>query len=240
MAFTGPEVRSYHEAVDWGAVAGAGHALAWCPASRSIGEVDARFAANWAAVPAAGLLRGAVHTLSTGYAGRGQARHFLDVIGDPKGSLVAVAVAPDGPRRDDPLPGIDQVAGFAAEFARLTGGHPLLVRTAWRWWARRDPAGAGAVISPWLWDSDATWVLRGDGRAWGTYGGWVTPIVWSTPRARCPGIAGLCATALVDIDAAVLAQLLDVDDDLDPSAEGLGLWRRARRWARARRRDRVV
>lgn len=233
MVYTGPQVLSWHEAVDWSRVAGAGHTLAWCPATAGIATVDERFRSNWAAMADVGLVRGAVHVLSPSYVGRGEARHFVSVIGDPTGALTALAVQPDGHRETDRLPALDQVADFAGEFARLTGGHPLIIRTKWSWWAHRDPHGAGHRISPYLWHADGSWAYRSSrlGRpAFSTYGGWATPTIWSAHRMSCPGIAGLCGITMFTGDLRALTALLGLADvDVDEPQRRAGPLQRLRR-----------
>lgn len=195
MPFSGPEVHPWHKNVDWSKIADAGHRLAWLPATNGIAGVHPSFRSSSAAMAEAGLIRGAVHTLSTSYVGRGEARHFSDVLGDPTGTLTAVSVKPDGHRRDDRLPGIDQVADFAAEWRRLTS-HPLIIRTSWRWWATRDAGGRGRAISPHLWHADSHWAHAPPGWTWAAYGGWLLPTIWSTHKQTCPGLAGVCALTI--------------------------------------------
>lgn len=199
MMLTGPSVHTWHEAVDWSQVAGAGHRLGWCPATSGAVLTEPSFDANWDGMARAGLVRGAVHRLSTVSAGRLQARHFVDAVDTPGSWLAALAVQPDGHRLDHRLPTIAQVVDFADEFHRLTGGHPLLIRTRWRWWAGRDPNGRGHSISPWLWSYDTIWAWRHasgdpppDEPLWAPYGGWIVPTLWSLAHRRCPGIAGGC------------------------------------------------
>ena len=212
MPFSGPDVRPWHEAVDWSQVAGAGHRLGWCPATTGIAGVDPRFESNWPAMAAAGMVRGAVHTLSTSYVGRSEARHFANVLGDPTGMLTAVAVQPDGHRLDDRLPAIEQVADFATEWQHLTG-HPLIIRTSWRWWATRDAAGRGREISPYLWHAGG-WLSPP--RAWVSYGGWANPTIWGAPRSACAGVAGLCGLTLFTGHQDALHGLLGLEPAPEP------------------------
>lgn len=239
MVYTGPQVHRWHEAVDWTAVADAGHTYGWIPATAGMATVDPRFRGHWEAMAAAGLVRGAVHDLSTSYVGRGEARHFVSVLGDPTGVLTALAVRPDGPRVTDRMPSLEQVADFAGEFARLTDGHPLVIKTSWRWWARRDARGRGREISPFLWHSDS---LPTGTMAWGwpRYGGWGLPTFWGVRRASCPGIAGLSVVSAFAGDLRALSTLagLEVDDvdeverqdDVTPAARAISwlrdLWLR--------------
>lgn len=245
MVFTGPEVQSWHEAVDWSRVAGAGHSLAWCLATAGHDVVDERFPANWMAMAEAGLVRGAIHLLTPHYAGRAEARHYVSTIGDPRGALTAVAVQPDGHRQDDLLPTLEQVEDFALEFDRLTDGHPLIVRTQHRWWAPRDPLGVGQRITPYLWHADSRWAYRasrtGVPAGAPAYGGWTSPTIWAAHRMQCPGIAGRCGVTMFTGDLAALSALLGLDDLVDQAVGHLeqiadDLESPASRWATWRRR----
>jgi hypothetical protein len=219
MALTGPALSPWHTAVDCSKIAGAGHRAMWVPATEGMATVQPRFHDHWSAAAAAGLQRGALHRLTPCYAGRGQARHFVATIGDPKGLLTAVTVEPDGPRLDDPVPGVDQLADFATAFRDLTGGHPLIIRTNHRWWplGRQWSWNRGPEVSPYLWHHDSGWAWRaraGDPsamRRWGSYGGWTFPTIWSITRSDCAGVAGSCTIAIFPGDDVALAELLDVD-----------------------------
>lgn len=246
MVYTGPQVHSWHEAVDWSTVADAGHTFAWVPATTGIASVEPRFRTNWDDMAAAGLVRGAVHTLSPYYVGRGEARHFVSVLGDPAGALTALVVQPEGHVLSGRMPSLDQVADFAEEFARLTDGHPLIIRPCWRAWIRKDVNGRGYQISPYLWhgesalSADGALYWSGGSRGWPRYGGWTAPTIWGASRTTCAGIAGLCAVTLFSGNLQALSALLGLDvdqaDDVDPDRPGPGLlgWLRSR-WPRGRR-----
>lgn len=202
MIVTGPNVVSWHGKVDWRQVAGEGHNLAWCAATSGVAGVDEQFADSWTGIPAAGMVRGAVHTLSGFYAGRAQARHMVDVVGvDLAGSLAALDVDLDQRLVGHGRAQLEQVVDFAEAFAELTSGHPLLIRTSWRGWARLDPDGLGARISPYLWHTTGHW------KGWSMYGGWLVPTMWQYRRSHCPGVTGLCGINVFHGDRSSLSAL---------------------------------
>jgi len=99
-------------------------------------------------IPEAGLIPGAYHFLRAGD-GAAQARHFLARVkdaGGPTGWVCSCDCEADA--------SWDTLYGFYAEWAQLTGGHPLPLYTGAWWWnipargwdARKLPGGL-----PWLW-----------------------------------------------------------------------------------------
>jgi lysozyme len=182
MVLTGPDVSHHQGAVDWRRVASAGHSFAWCKASEGRSFRDSQFTSNWAGIRFAGMVRGAYHFLRSDADPATQARHFVSVAGDLRGSLAAVDVETSGTSR----PSGAQARAFVAEFRRLTARHPIVVYTGrWYW---RDTIGnpGGADLGP-LWHS-----------AYSTspgplYGGWPRFTFWQwTQTGTAPGIAGRC------------------------------------------------
>lgn len=183
---TGPDVSRWQGVVDWSRVADVGHSFAWAKASQGVTWVDPQLARNRSGIPAAGLVPGFYHFLDHEYPGDRQARHFVSTVGSFAGRMACVDVESEGAGN----PTIDQVETFAREFARLTGGHPLVVYTSWGWWSGRDRGGRGIRISPWLWHARYRTVSSGPGPM---YGGWPSPTFWQhTSSGSCPGISGNC------------------------------------------------
>src|SRR6202042_3382786 len=60
-AITGPDVSASQGAIDWNAVAAAGHGFAFIRATSGVSTVDPQFESNWQGAGAAGLRRGAYH-----------------------------------------------------------------------------------------------------------------------------------------------------------------------------------
>jgi lysozyme len=81
QVLSGIDVSHFQGAVDWAAVAGAGIALAYAKATDGGTGTDSRFAANWAGMKAAGVLRGAYHFFRPATAAEAQADHFVQVVG---------------------------------------------------------------------------------------------------------------------------------------------------------------
>ena len=74
---TGIDVSHFQGHVDWTAVKNAGCAFAFAKATEGAGVTDPFFAANWAGMKAAGLMRGAYHFYRAGQDAQQQAAHFL-------------------------------------------------------------------------------------------------------------------------------------------------------------------
>lgn len=98
------------------------------------------------AAAAAGLIPGAYHWL-TAADGAAQARWFhgnLAKVGGPEGLLIQLDCEDDGYG--------PQMTAWAAEWNRLTGGHPFLIYSGAWWWPRTGGFN-GAALTPWLWHS---------------------------------------------------------------------------------------
>lgn len=180
---TGPDVSHHQGAVDWAQVRSAGHAFAWCKATEGTGFVDSRFARNWPAIRAAGLVRGAYHFLRTESDPRAQARHFLDVVGDLEGSMACLDVETAGVGTN---PTGAQARAFVDEFRARTGGRLIVVYTGRWYWQGVIGNPAGVDLGP-LWHSAYS------ASPGATYGGWTAFTFWQhTSTGSCPGIAGPC------------------------------------------------
>jgi lysozyme len=86
----GIDVSHYQGTVDWQQVAEAGMAYAFVKATQGVSSTDSQFAANWAGVQTAGLLRGAYHFYQPGDDPQQQAEHFLSVVQLEPGDLLPV------------------------------------------------------------------------------------------------------------------------------------------------------
>lgn len=210
LMLTGPDCSRHQGAVDWAAVARAGHTFAIIKATEgtSYSRVD-WFQANAPKVRAAGLVLGAYHFLRRGSAA-GQARYFVDIVGDFDGVLAVLDVetAADGSK-----PGLAEVEAFAAEFRRLVPGHPLVVYTGRWYWHGVLGNPHGAHVGP-LWHSEYdTGSEVADGPELDNYGGWGSCTIWQyTSTGRCPGVAGDCDLNQFFGDRAQLAALTGGDD----------------------------
>lgn len=129
----------------------------------------------------AGLIPGAYHWLDASD-GAAQARHFHNLVrqaGGPAGMLIQLDCEDDGYG--------PQIHAWAAEWARLTGGHPFLIYSGAWWWSKPPMAGVrGVDVTPYLWDSHyltadldtipddpAAFAARIPESWWaGRYGGW--------------------------------------------------------------------
>lgn len=181
---TGPDVSHHQGAINWWAVRGAGHTFALCKATEGRSFVDDRFRSNWAGIPAAGLVRGAYHFLRSENDPAAQARHFVGVVGDLTGALAVLDVERSGAGTS---PTAAHAEAFAATFAELTGGHPLIIYTGRWYWVDVLGNPRGAHLGP-LWHSAYT--APGPGAL---YGGWDRFAMWQyTSKGTCPGVGGLC------------------------------------------------
>jgi lysozyme len=83
----GIDVSHFQGTVNWAAVRQAGVAFAFAKATDGLTWVDPQFAANWPAMSAAGVLRGAYHFFEPGDDAAGQADFFLQTVQPAAGDL---------------------------------------------------------------------------------------------------------------------------------------------------------
>src|SRR5437899_3151687 len=77
----GIDVSHWDGTVDWAQVAGSGRAWAIAKATEGVTFLDPAFAANWAGMKAAGLVRGAYHFFRPAHGGVEQADWYLSKVG---------------------------------------------------------------------------------------------------------------------------------------------------------------
>lgn len=99
------------------------------------------------AARAAGLIPGAYHWLNAAD-GAAQARWFWDKLkecGGPDGVLIQLDCEDNA--------GPTQIKAWAAEWSRLSGGHPFLIYSGAWWWAPHVGTFRGVDVTPYLWHS---------------------------------------------------------------------------------------
>jgi lysozyme len=191
VTVTGPDCSRYQGTVDWAAVRRAGHAFAIIKATEGTdySYVD-WYQRNAPRVEAAGLTLGAYHFLRRTN-GAGQARYYAATVGSFTGRVAVLDVEKAG---NGTYPTITDVREFAAEFRRLTDGHPLVVYTGRWFWDGYLKNPSGADIGP-LWHSEyeTSHAEVADGPEGDRYGGWPGATLWQwTSSGTCPGVSGRC------------------------------------------------
>jgi GH25 family lysozyme M1 (1,4-beta-N-acetylmuramidase) len=185
---------------------GEGYSAVICKASEGSTYRDPCFERFAAATIGAGAIPGAYHYLRAGD-GAEQAGVFhsrISSAGGPAGWLCAVDCESDG----------DWLATttFVAEWARLTGGHPLLVYTGAWWW---PSSWSGVALTPHLW---ASRYVTGTGYGSQLYAS--VPDSWWTP-----GYGGWPVATILQFSstATVAGQKIDVNAFRGTVAELLAL-----------------
>lgn len=118
--------------VEWGTVRARGADFAYIVATSGADRRDPGFEANWAALPEAGLRRGAVHVYSLCQSASDQANAFNTFVpqaGDALPAAVDIAFHDDCTARPDRAVLIQEVARFVAMVETHTG-KPMLLRIA--------------------------------------------------------------------------------------------------------------
>lgn len=218
MTITGPDASRHQGTVNWPKVKGAGHTFAIIKATDGISYRHiAWFRTHFPQVKAAGLVPGAYHFLTV-HDGAAQARYFVGEVNRAGGFAGVLAVVDVERNFDGTSPSIATVKAFAAEFQRLTIGHPLIIYTGRWFWVGvlGDPAGAqlGAL---WHSEYEPTAAEVADGPEGAIYGGWSDWSLWQfTSTGVCPGISGPCDLNVFNGDRAALDALAGVTAPVVP------------------------
>jgi lysozyme len=123
MPVLGIDVSRYQGEIDFDAVARSNVRFVFCKATEGVTAIDPMFAANWSALAATPLLRGAYHFSRPGggdVGARAQAQHFADVVGDltgPRTLPPALDIETDGGL--EPAAVIDWVRAFVSHAEQL-------------------------------------------------------------------------------------------------------------------------
>jgi lysozyme len=83
----GLDVSHWQGNINWPAVAAAGIKFCFCKATQDTAFVDSKFATNWAAMKANGIVRGAYHFAKPAIDPIAQARHFYQTVKPSSGDL---------------------------------------------------------------------------------------------------------------------------------------------------------
>lgn len=190
-AITGPDVSSWQHAngasISWGAVKAAGHSFAFVKATEDTTYTNPSFAADWKAVAAAGMNRGAYHYARPASPAVDQANYFITVVGNTRepGDLPpALDLEETGGLSPAAL--IAWTHTFLATVQSLTGRTPIIYSYPSFW--RNSMADSTAFTTYPLWIADWT------GTATPTFplpGGWTSWTFWQyTSKASVPGVSG--------------------------------------------------
>jgi lysozyme len=139
----GIDVSHWQGTVNWAAVKKSGKTFAFCKATEGATYTDPTFAANWAGMKAAGLVRGAYHFGRPGTDPVAQANRFCDVVKPTHGDLQMML---DLETTDGKTPA--QVRSWVVAFInRIVArtGRPGIIYTGFYFW--RDSAGNGSNLN---------------------------------------------------------------------------------------------
>jgi len=179
----GIDVSHWQGAINWPTVAASGIKFAFCKATEHTTFVDSRFATNWPAMKANGIVRGAYHFGRPSYDPVAQARHFYNTVRPSPGDLPLVLDI----EATDSLPAAtvkNWIQRFCSELRRKQGKPPLIYTGFYFW---RDNAGN----SPNNYDA-GLWMAR-----WNVSNPFPLPAAWTnwtfwqyTATGSVPGISG--------------------------------------------------
>jgi lysozyme len=158
----GVDVSSFDGTVNWPQVAAAGYKFGIARVSDGSSVIDPQFAANWAGMSAAGMIRGAYHTFEPAQDPVAQANLVI--------SKVGVLKAGDLPVTAD---------------MEVTGGQSAAVIVAnLQTWVSRVQAGTGKA--PMIYTSTAFWSSLGEPTAFSNLALWVAQFSVTCPTLPTP------------------------------------------------------
>lgn len=128
--YLGVDVSHHNGRLDWQGLVDAGVLFGFAKATQGLGFVDSQYSRNVSEMKRLGVIPGAYHWLESGDPA-GQARHFIDVVGDTDGLNLALDV-------EDPVekPQESDVRGFLKELRQLARGHKVFIYTGSPYWGR--------------------------------------------------------------------------------------------------------
>lgn len=160
----GIDVSSWQGNINWTSVKSAGKSFAWIRVNHGLGDIDAKFATNWSAAKAAGLIRGPY-------------QYFLpneDALAQANLLISKVGVLGPG----------DLPAAFDIE--ELSGQAPSTVISKMRTWLSAVQKGTGKV--PIIYTNTSTWNQLGNPQGFAGFPLWVAN--WNVSCPSMPATFG--------------------------------------------------
>ncbi len=209
----GVDVSTYDGVVDWPTVKGAGIAFAFARISDGTTHPDGRFAANWPAIKAAGIVRGAYQYFRAGEDPTAQANLVLSAL-TAAGGLVDgdLPVVADVETADGQTAAVveTKLKTWLAVVEKATGRKPI-VYTSLGTWPVTSPAFAGYPL----------WVANYGVTCPAMPTGWSKWLFWqSTDTGTTKGITG---KGDLDEFNGTLGDLLNFAGDAGPVAQDAGI-----------------
>jgi lysozyme len=192
----GVDVSHYQEVVDWPTLATTGEAFAFAKASEGKSIPDLYFADNWAAMRAAGILRGAYHFFHPATAAADQVSFFLDRLQNANGGSTQLAPGDLPAALDlevsDGVAAADIIAGAGAWLVAIeaqTGRKPIVYTYVdfWKTTLGNPQDLAGYPL----------WISQLNVNSPSIPGGWGNWIFWQFAKQPVTGISN----GSVDVDA---------------------------------------
>jgi lysozyme len=191
---TGIDVSHFQGTVNWGQVAAVGNAFGFAKATQGLTVTDPAFAANWAGIAGAGLVRGAYHFFQPGDDGTAQAEHFLSVARPGPGDLPPVldVESSTGVTSTELW---QEVTAWLGQVESAVGAKPILYVAPGFWHANSGPA-ALTGYPLWLADYASQPTLPYGFKAW---------TFWQ--HSQTGTVAGVSGAVDLDLFAGTLDQL---------------------------------
>ncbi len=199
----GVDVSSYQHTVDWASVAASGVRFAYAKATEGTAYQDPTFPANWSAMPAHGIARGAYHFFRPGISGTAQADYYLSYVGSLAGSLPPMLdwEVTDGVSASTAAA---NAQAFVSEIHSRTG-MPTVIYTSPGFWSS-PPGPYGSFGGNPLWVADWLYCSPANGCCPALPAGWSNWVFWQwSDKGSVPGISGAVDIDVFNGDQAALA-----------------------------------
>lgn len=207
----GVDVSHWDGALDWVKLAGSGQAFGIAKATEGVTFVDPMFQANWPAIKAAGLVRGAYHFFRPAYGGAQQAQFFLGKVGSfAEGDLPPVLDW----EATDSVPAATNVARvreFVDEVKARTGLTTIVYTSARFLGTVGSPAQFAALP---LWDAHWNVACPNIPNSWSTWAFWQT----GSSSGTLPGTNGAVDVNLFNGTLAELRAMTGPGETAPPDA----------------------
>jgi lysozyme len=206
----GVDVSTYQGSVDWNAVHGAGIDFAFARVSDGTGTIDNTFAANWAGIKGAGMVRGVYQFFEGTESGTAQADLLLQQVGTLEaGDLPPVADIEvlDGASGDQLIANLAQ---WVAEIQAKTGRTPMIYTAPGFWNGLPNTGQFGG---------DVLWVANWQVSCPDTPTPWTGWTFWQyDDGATTPNVPGISGQVDKDYFNGTLAELQSIGGPLPYAA----------------------
>jgi lysozyme len=203
----GVDVSHWDGTVNWTSVKASGVSFAFAKATESTDLIDDQFAANWAGMKAAGVVRGAYHFFDASADPTAQATYFLAEVGTLEAGDLPPVLDFETLNGESEANAVAKAATFLAAVTARTGKRAILYMSA------EFLSGTYASIAPYtLWDANYGVACPGVPAEWTTWTFW--------QNSDTGSVSGISDAVDLDYFNGTLAQLAGITSGGGGSGSG--------------------